>query len=357
MKKLNIHKLYQMKLFLFFAISSIAACTSQKVARTISFAVPEAGTIINAGDSVELRLHIPEGNTVDSIIYLLGEQVIGKSNDNSAVYFDTNGQRLGSKLIMARAYQSGEETESTTNIVVVASSAPEAYGFSVINSFPHDPKAYTQGLEYQDGFLYESTGEYGQSSLRKVDLESGKVIQKIDLPAKQFGEGLTIVGDKLIQLTWQENIGIVYNKSTFEKIKEFPYQDSKEGWGLCFDGERLIKTDGSNRLYFLDKDTYQETGFIEVYNDKGPVDSLNELEMIDGKLFANVYQTDKIVIIDPKTGQVEAELNLIGLLPQSHYKENQTNVLNGIAYDKQNKRLFVTGKNWDTLFEIKMLTR
>ncbi len=357
MKPLNIHKLYLMKLFLFFVISSIAACTSQKAARIISFAVPEAGTIINAGDSVELRLHIPEGNKLDSIVYLLGEQVIGKSNDNSAVYFDTNGQRLGSKLILARSYQNGEETESTTNIVVVASSAPEAYGFSVVNSFPHDPKAYTQGLEYQDGFLYESTGEYGQSSLRKVELESGKVIQKIDLPDKQFGEGLTIVEDKLIQLTWRENVGIVYNKSTFEKIKEFPYQDSKEGWGLCFDGEKLIKTDGSNRLYFLDRDTYQETGFVEVYNDKGPVDSLNELEMIDGKLFANVYQTDKIIIIDPRTGEVEGELNLIGLLPQSHYKENQTNVLNGIAYDRQNKRLFVTGKNWDTLFEIKMLTR
>lgn len=357
MKKAYSHNLYSMKLLLFFVISSIAACTGQKTARSIFFATPEAGTIINAGDSVELRLTIPEGSEVDSIVYLLGDQVIGKRQADGEVYFNTKGQSLGSKLIIARAYHNGETSDFTTNIVVAASTAPEPYSFSVVNSFPHDTKAYTQGLEYHDGFIYESTGEYGKSSIRKVELTSGKVVQKLDLPASLFGEGLTMVEDKLIQLTWQENIGIVYDKNTFKKIKEFPYQESKEGWGLCFDGERLIKSDGTNRLYFLDKNSYKETGFIEVYNDKGPVDLLNELEFIDGKVYANVYQTDVIVIINPTTGAVEAELNLIGLLPQSHYRQNETNVLNGIAYDKQHKRLFVTGKNWDTLFEIKMLER
>src|SRR5690606_23396759 len=240
--------------------------------------------------------------------------------------------------------------------IIVPASAPEQYAFSVVNTYPHDDKAYTQGLEYKDGFLYESTGLKGQSTLRKVELNTGKVVKKVDLPANLFGEGLTIEGDKIIQLTWQEGIGIVYDLNTFEKLREFNYQASQEGWGIAFDGERFIKSDGSNRLYFLDKDTYQETGFIEVFNDKGAVDQLNELEIINGKVYANVYTTDKIMIIDPLSGKVEGEINLIGLLPQSHHT-HETDWLNGIAYDKEQDRLFVTGKNWDTLFEIKLLER
>jgi glutamine cyclotransferase len=332
------------------------ACNSQKVPKTISFSSPKAGTLINAGDSVELRLQIPEGNSVDSIVYLVDGKVIRKQQDNTTFYFDTNGQSFGSKLIVAKHYQEGKETESTSNIVIVPSSAPEQYAFTVVNTFPHDTKAYTQGLEYQDGFLYESTGLNGKSSLRKVELATGKVLKKVDLPSTLFGEGLTTVGNKIIQLTWQSGIGIVYDKNTFEKEREFSYQASREGWGITFDGERLIKSDGTNRLYFLDKDNYQETGFIEVYTDKGPLDQINELEYINGKVYANVYMTDKIVIIDPLSGMVEGEINLIGLLPQSHHTP-ETDWLNGIAYDKHNDRLFVTGKNWDTLFEIKLLKR
>lgn len=342
------------RLLFVLTISIMVACTSQKAPRTISFASPEAGSLIPLGDSVELRLQIPEENKVDSIIYLVDGKVIGKKQDNTAVYFDTSDQSFGSKLIVARHYQEGKESESTSNIIVVPSSAPEQYGFSVVKTFPHDVNAYTQGLEFYNGFLYESTGLPGKSSLRKVELETGKVIKKVDVPDPVFGEGLTIVGDKIIQLTWEHGYGIVYNLNTFEKLKEFNYQASREGWGIAFDGERLIKSDGTNKLYFLDKDNYQEKGFIEVYTDKGPIDQLNELEIIDGKVYANVYMTDKIVVIDPKTGRVEAEINLIGLLPQSH-RTPDTDWLNGIAYDKHKDRLFVTGKNWDTLFEIKLL--
>lgn len=343
-------------MILFWLFGTMIACNSQKVPKTISFSSPKAGTLISAGDSVELRLQIPEGNSVDSIVYLVDGKVIRKQQDNTTFYFDTNGQSFGSKLIVAKHYQEGKETESTSNIVIVPSSAPEQYAFTVVNTFPHDTKAYTQGLEYQDGFLYESTGLNGKSSLRKVELATGKVLKKVDLPSTLFGEGLTIVGNKIIQLTWQSGIGIVYDKNTFEKEREFSYQASREGWGITFDGERLIKSDGTNRLYFLDKDNYQETGFIEVYTDKGPLDQINELEYLNGKVYANVYMTDKIVIIDPLSGMVEGEINLIGLLPQSHHTP-ETDWLNGIAYDKHNDRLFVTGKNWDTLFEIKLLKR
>ncbi len=347
----------KMKLgMILFLVGTLLACNSQKAPKTISFSSPKAGTLINLGDSVELSLQIPKGNTIDSIIYLVDGKVIGKQQENTTFYFDTNGQSFGSKLIVARHYQDGKEMESSSNIVVVPNSSPEQYAFSVVNTFPHDTKAYTQGLEFQNGFLYESTGLKGQSSLRKVELATGKVLKRVDLPSNLFGEGLTIVGDKIIQLTWQEGIGIVYDKNTFEKEREFNYQASREGWGITFDGERLIKSDGTNKLYFLDKDTYQEMGFIEVYTDKGPLDQLNELEFIDGKVYANIYMTDKIAIIDPIAGTVEGEINLIGLLPQSHHTP-ETDWLNGIAFDKRSDRLFVTGKNWDTLFEIKLLKR
>lgn len=353
---LRLKKRIKLGAALLLTFATMLACNSQKMPKTISFSSPKAGTLINLGDSIELRLDIPKGNTIDSIVYLVDGKVVGKSQDNTTFYFDTNGQTFGSKLIAARHYQDGKEGESTSNVVIVPSSAPDRYAFSIVNTYPHDSKAYTQGLEYNDGFLYESTGLNGESSLRKVELSTGKILKKIDLPASLFGEGLTIVGDKIIQLTWKSGIGIVYDKDTFEKQREFSYQASREGWGITFDGQRLIKSDGTNKLYFLDKDTYQETGFIEIYTNKGPLDQLNELEFIDGKVYANVYMTDNIVIIDPVLGLVEAEINLIGLLPQSHHTPD-TDWLNGIAYDKAKDRLFVTGKNWDTLFEIKLLKR
>lgn len=335
---------------------SIIACTSKKKATTISFLSPESGSI-SAGDTIILQLNVPKDKTTDSVVYYVNDKLINKSIGNEPVYFDSSTLSFGNQLLSAKHYEKGEVLESNMLVIIVPNQAPEQFSFSVVNSFPHDEKAYTQGLEYHDGILYESTGEYGHSSLRKVTLESGKVIQSISLPKSQFGEGLAIVDDRIVQLTWQEGIGLVYNKDSFEKIKEFSYQASKEGWGLCYDGEKLIKSDGTNRLYFLDKNTYAETGnSIDVYDNKGPVDQLNELEYIDGKIFANVYLTDKIVIIDPISGQVEGELNMIGLLPQKDHKPD-TDVLNGIAYDKQNKRIFVTGKKWDTLFEIKMLER
>jgi len=334
----------------------LAACTSQKKARSISFLTPEAGRI-GLGDTITLQLKVPADKSTDSVVYFVNDKLFDKSIGNEPVYFDSSTLSFGNQLLKAKHYEKGEVEESNVTVTIVPKKAPDQYSFSVVNSFPHDEGAYTQGLEYHDGILYESTGEYGHSSLRKVELETGKVLKSVSLPQKQFGEGLTIVDNHIIQLTWREGIGLVYDKNSFEKIKEFSYQASKEGWGLCYDGEKLIKSDGTNRLYFLDKNTYAETGnFIDVYNNNGPVDQLNELEYIDGKIFANVYLTDKIIIIDPANGQVVGELNMIGLLPQKDQKRD-TDVLNGIAYDKQNQRIFVTGKKWNTLFEIKMLER
>jgi len=341
------------------ALCSVAACNrsdsgSSSSNKSLNFRSIEPGTLVNQGDSISLSLNIPEGILYDSIVYQLDNKPYKTVTDSAELWFDTEGLPMGSKLLTASIYKDGASENTSTNIVIVAAKMPEQYSFSVVNTYPHDTHAYTQGLEFLDGFLYESTGQNGESSLRKVELKTGKILKKVDLPTKYFGEGMTIVGNKIIQLTWREGVGFVYDKQTFEKISEFPYQASKEGWGLCYDGQRIIKSDGTNRLYFLNKDSYKEEGFVEVYNHKGPVDSLNELEYIDGKIYANVYYSDIIVIIDPKTGQIEGEINLIGLLPQKDVTED-TNVLNGIAYDHQGKRLYVTGKNWDKLFEIKLL--
>jgi glutamine cyclotransferase len=335
---------------------SVVACTSQKKSASISFLSPKSG-LISLGDTIKLQLDIPENKAIDSVLYFVNNEPINKSIGNEPVYFNSSDLHFGDQLFTAKHYEKGEVAESSVFVTVVANKAPVQYSFSVVNTFPHDVGAYTQGLEYHDGFIYESTGLNGESSLRKVELKTGEVVQKFDLPEELFGEGLTVVDDHIIQLTWRAGFGIVYEKNTFKKIKEFSYQASKEGWGLCYDGEKLFKSDGTNRIYFLDKNTFAETGnYIDVYNDKGAVDGINELEYIDGKIFANIYQTDKVLIINPSTGQVEGELNLIGLLPQKD-RTIDTDVLNGIAYDRENKRIYVTGKKWNTLFEIKMLER
>lgn len=342
--------------FSFFALLAVtSACDTARQAGKFQFATPEPGTIVNKGHAVPVKLVFPNSEAIDSVVYSLDGEIIARKTDSSTVMLDTERVALGSRSLSARLYHQGEEQTAHSNIVILPT-PPQRYGFEVINEFPHDSQGFTQGLEYENGIFYESTGQTGRSTLRRVNYQTGEILQRVDLANDQFGEGLTVVGDRLIQLTWRNGIGLVYNKNTFQKIGEFSYNESKEGWGLCYDGDRLIKSDGTNRLYFLNKDTYAEEGYVEVFNHRGPVDQLNELEYIDGKVYANVYQADIIVIIDPNTGVVEGEINLIGIYPE---KEAITydNELNGIAYDRGGDRLFVTGKNWSKLFEIKLVKR
>lgn len=225
------------------------------------------------------------------------------------------------------------------------------YTYSIVNTFPHDRNAFTQGLIYLDGIFYEGTGLYQRSTLRKVDVETGHVLQLHKLPAEVFGEGITVFGDKLYQLTWKEKRGFVYNKDTFELIREFSYPT--EGWGITHD-ERLIMSDGSDTLYFWDPETLAEIGRVQVVSQRGPVNRLNELEYINGEVFANVWQTNYIARIDPNTGHVTGWIVLDGLLTPADRTE-PVDVLNGIAYDATNDRLFVTGKFWPKIFEIKLV--
>ena len=233
-------------------------------------------------------------------------------------------------------------------------SAPVA-GYKVVKVYPHDRQAFTQGLQYVDGFLYEGTGQHGQSGIRKVELETGKVVQVQPLDAKYFGEGITVWNDTIVQLTWQSEIGFVYDKNTFKPLKTFTY--TGEGWGLTHDGKRLIMSDGDSRgaLRFLDPKTLAETGRLVVRDGGRPVDDLNELEFVRGDVLANVWQTHRIARISLKTGSVTQWIDLTGLLDPRDMAG--ADVLNGIAYDAAGDRLFVTGKWWPKLFEIKIVPR
>jgi len=227
---------------------------------------------------------------------------------------------------------------------------PLNYTYKIVNTYDHDEAAFTQGLVFNDGVLYEGTGLYGQSTLRRVELETGNVTQLYSLSNTFFGEGITIFEDEIIQLTWENNIGFVYNKNSFELLQTFNY--STDGWGLTHNGSTLIMSVGNETLYFLDPETFQTLGQIEVY-DEEPVKLLNELEYIDERIYANVWKEDLIVIIDPQTGQVTGRIDLTGL--KDLVNPITRNVLNGIAYDQDEDRLFVTGKLWSKLFEIRLV--
>lgn len=246
-----------------------------------------------------------------------------------------------------------EQTRIPTRIVLLTtpSSTPQPviFGFEVANKYPHDPSAFTEGLVYENGYLYESTGLNGYSSLRKTDLNTGVIEAQVHLSDDYFGEGLALVDSMLYQLSWQTNIGWVYDKDTFQQINTFSY--STEGWGLTYDGQFLIMSDGSSNLYFINPEDFQTVKTIHVQDTTTPINKLNELEYINGLIYANIWQSNNIAQIDPLTGNVVAWINLQGLLPDTE-RTSQTDVLNGIAYDPTRNRLFVTGKNWPWVYEI-----
>ena len=229
---------------------------------------------------------------------------------------------------------------------------PKYYTYEVVGVYTHLTTSYTQGLQYVDGVMWEGTGQYGKSRLQRIDLTTGKADVMVELSDDDFGEGITLLGDRIYQLTWTSNKAYVYNRNNGRRIKTHHY--SGEGWGLTTDGTNLYMTDGSARLSTIDPETFKRISSVTVTYKGSPVQLLNELEWIEGKIWANIYTTDNIVIIEPKRGIVEGVIDLKGLLPESEYTST-TDVLNGIAYDSENKRIFVTGKNWSKLFEIKLI--
>jgi glutaminyl-peptide cyclotransferase len=278
------------------------------------------------------------------IILLLVAQIAG---------FGCRWQSKGTNEIKIPASTLRGETSPQTEPIPSSPSA-QLYSYQIINTYPHDTGAFTEGLVFDSGILYESTGLKGQSSLRKVDLKTGKVLQIIRLGSGYFGEGITTLGDTIIQLTWQEHKGFVYEKSTFELLREFDIDT--EGWGITTDGKNVIMSDGTSTLHILSPGTFENIGDINVQDAGVPVNNLNELEYIGGSIYANVWNSDNIAIIDPGSGRVNGWVNLKGLLP-AQPDGKTVDVLNGIAYDAPNGRIYVTGKYWPSLFEIKLIRK
>jgi glutamine cyclotransferase len=304
-------------------------------------------------ETVELGILNPNTKTIDSVIYFVNDQKIGKKVGQEKLVLEFKNQKLGYQNLKAIVYYNGENAEATDRVELVSNIAPKLLKYTIVNTYPHDIHAYTQGLEFYLDTLYESTGQKGASFFRKYDYKTGKVYKQINLDAKYFGEGITFINNKLYQLTWQEKTGFVYNATTLKLEKSFTYDKDIEGWGLTNDGKYIYQTDGTEKIWKMDPTTLKMVDYINVYSLATKVKSVNELEWIEGKIYGNVYQKDAIAVINPKNGAVEGILNLADLKTKITQLPD-TDVLNGIAYNPKTKTIFVTGKNWDKMFEIKV---
>lgn len=321
---------------------------------------PKKPLTIPIGEAFNVQLSTPDTVSLDSVQIFLGGVLKRTLVSEPGVplkgkqdfMVQTEGEKTGNSGLRLRVFFPGGKSENKSQqITFLSDLVPENYAYRVVNEYRHDPKAYTQGLQYDNGWLYEGTGQNGSSSIRRVALETGEVAQIRNLDQSLFGEGITLFGERIYQLTYKSQVGFIYDKSTFEEIQKIYYQN-REGWGLTHNEKELIMSDGTHIIYFLDPEMFTVNRQIEVYDHQGPVKSLNELEYIKGKIWANRYYTDEIVIIDPETGKVEARINLKGILKPADRTSN-TNVLNGIAWDPEGDRIFVTGKYWPKLFEIR----
>lgn len=317
-----------------------------RIRKEIKLVSPKQNERLSIGDLVAFEFDANE-KKIDSI--LVEENGSKKSFSESKFEIELTSKRVGSQRIKSTVYFGGKKETHYAKVIVYPTQAPEEYTYEIVNTYPHDPEDYTQGLLISDGFLYESTGQNGSSTLEKKNIESGETINQINLSDDFFGEGLALLDDKFYQLTYTSRACFVYNKD-FEKINTFSYDD-EQGWGLTeFEGN-LLMTNSTQKLTVRSPDNFAVLDEYEVYDNAGKVDSINELEIIDGMIYANVYQEDYIVVIDPKTGIVVRKIDMTGLL--STAETEGVNVLNGIAYDQQNDRIFVTGKLWPKLFEVK----
>ena len=303
--------------------------------------------IIYNNDTLKLDIKNYKNKIIDSVIYKMDNKIISD-------FLILKDVSLGEKIIKATIFSEGNKQVLINKITVLNNKTPRIYSYEVVNIYDHDITSYTQGIEFYGDILYESTGQYGESKLRALDYKNNKVLKNINLSSSYFGEGLTILNNKIYQLTWKEGRGLIYDLNKFKYIDSFNYGQSNEGWGLCNDGVNLYKTDGSENIWILNSKSQAEEGFIQAYTNKGKLTNLNELEWVEGKIYANRYQKNGVAIIDPENGAIEAVIDFKDL-KKYVTKHNGLDVLNGIAYNKKRKTLFVTGKRWDKLFEVRII--
>jgi glutamine cyclotransferase len=315
---------------------------------------PENDQMFTVGDAVTALVEKVADTVqqIDSVEFFFGGSKVHACLEEPYRYaFNTGHLPVGFLSVRVITWLADSLREYHNLQVMLRSDlVPENLAYRIENVYPHDIKAYTQGLIFEDGYLYEGTGQYNESSLRKVEITTGEPVRLTMLAGEIFGEGITIFKERIYQLTYKSQVGFVYEKESFKRIQKVYYQN-KEGWGLTHDGTHLIMSDGSNRIYYMDPEYFTEIRQLEVYDDKGPVGRLNELEYIEGKILANIYGEDEIVVIAPDTGKVTGKLNMRGILDEAD-RHSRIDVFNGIAWDPDRRMLYVTGKYWPSLFEI-----
>jgi glutamine cyclotransferase len=318
-----------------------------------SFQIESPKKTYTPEDVLTISLINKKNIETDSIAYFLNKDKVEMSGNTISL----SGKKLGEKTLTAKIYSDGETYEASQKITILSSIKPKLYTYKILETYPHDIHAYTQGLEFENDTLYESTGQYKESSLRKTDYKTGEVLKLVKLGDQYFGEGLTILNNKIYQLTWRENTGFIYNLKTMEQTGTFVYGQSREGWGLCHDAENNIyKSDGTDRIWTLNSNTLAEKDYIEIFTNTSKISSVNELEWVEGKIYANVYQQGSIAIIDPSNGAVEGVIDLTDLKDKVT-QHPKLDVLNGIAYNGEPNILYITGKNWDKLFKIEVFEK
>ena len=310
--------------------------------------IKSSGDKILIDDRISINIISPNNKIIDSIEYYLNDRLV--SNEVKLVDY-----KVGENNVAAKIFSNNEIISINQKFDIYSNIEPEIMTYKVITEYKHDKNAYTQGLEFYNNQLYESTGLNGKSTLRKSDYKSGEILNIVKLDYEYFGEGLTIINDKIYQLTWKNNIGFIYDLD-FNKIGNFDYGKSKEGWGLCNDGSFIYKSDGTNKIWILDPETLEEIRFIEVLTNRSKIKNINELEYIDGKIYANTYQfnRDVVIVINPLNGVVEKVIDFSGIRDRVTQKPD-LDVMNGIAYF--DGKIFVTGKNWDKLFEVEVVSK
>lgn len=346
-------------LLLIFILSFlIFSCGSNngKKKSDFSIQIPNNKSEFTINDDLQATIVNSKNRTIDSISYFFGDRHLKSSQNETELQLQLKDVLLGNQTLKAIVYSEENSDTLTKKIKVLNNKAPVVYTYEIVNSYPHDMTSYTQGLEFHDGILYESAGQYGKSKLRKLDLESGEVLKEIELDDQYFAEGLTILNGNIYQLTWQEDEGFIYDLESFEKTGSFAYNQSKEGWGLCNNGEKIFKSDGTEKIWILDPETLAEKTYIQPTHHKSISTRLNELEWVNGKIYANTYQKDGVAIINPENGAIEGLINFSGLRDKVT-QHDKLDVLNGIAYDPETDKLYVTGKNWDQIFEVKIIKK
>ncbi|THD67975.1 glutaminyl-peptide cyclotransferase [Robertkochia marina] len=336
-----------------FSILSVLAIgcgnNEKKTEKYFSLKAAAKDAKINYGESVSITLENRKNIEFDSVQYFLNDSRIYP--ENNAVVMTP--EKLGEQDLEATIFAGEKVFNVSTSLLVLAADAPKIYTYEILNTYPHDINAFTQGLEFHDDTLYEGTGRKGKSALRKIDLESGKVLSEVALNANYFGEGITIMNNKVYQLTWQSRTGFVYDLNTFERTATFKYGKSKEGWGLTNDGTRIYMSDGTDKIWILDPETLQETDHLEIVTNTSVFNKANELEYVNGSIYANVWLKDSAMIIDAKTGAITGVIDFRGLKSKVT-QHDDLDVLNGIAYHPGRQTFFVTGKNWDKIFEVQI---